>query len=143
MEMRCVVNAQIVSEESVTCIAVNEDRHQNIMSSVALKRGVEEPWTTEDHLGKRHSASNHCVQKPCGRNVQSRSYNRRCSDIRQAIERAHREHCDAATWNHQNRQMPHGKQHARRTWKRPSVRKVETQALFERLHGRKPSNTSD
>ena len=24
-----------------------EDRHQNIMSSVALKEGVEEPWTTK------------------------------------------------------------------------------------------------
>ena len=29
------------------CIAVTVDRHQNIMSSVALKRGVEEPWTIE------------------------------------------------------------------------------------------------
>ena len=47
MEMRPVVNAQIVSEESVTCIAVKEDRHQNIMSSVALKKEVGEPWTTE------------------------------------------------------------------------------------------------
>ena len=24
-----------------------EDRHQNIMSSVALYKGIEEPWTTE------------------------------------------------------------------------------------------------
>ena len=29
------------------CVAVKEDRHQNIMSSVALKKGVEEPWTIE------------------------------------------------------------------------------------------------
>ena len=34
-----------ISEKSITCVAVNEDRHQNIMSSVALKKGVEEPWT--------------------------------------------------------------------------------------------------
>ena len=27
--------------------AVKEDRHQNIMSSVALKKGVEKPWTIE------------------------------------------------------------------------------------------------
>ena len=26
---------------------MKEDRHQNIMSSVALKKGVEEPWTIE------------------------------------------------------------------------------------------------
>ena len=38
-------SAQSISEESITCIAVKEDRHQNIMSSVALKKGVEELWT--------------------------------------------------------------------------------------------------
>ena len=47
MKMKSVVNAQTVSEELLTCIAVKEDRHQNIMSSVALKKGVEEPWTIE------------------------------------------------------------------------------------------------
>ena len=31
----------------MTCIAVKEDRHQNMMSSVALKKGVGEPWTSE------------------------------------------------------------------------------------------------
>ena len=44
-KMNSVVNAQAKSEESVTCIAVKEDRHQNIMSSVALKKDLEEPWT--------------------------------------------------------------------------------------------------
>ena len=34
-----------MSVESVTCTAVKEDRHQNIMSSVALKKRVAEPWT--------------------------------------------------------------------------------------------------
>ena len=47
INMRSVVNAQTLSEESITCIADKEDRHQNIMSSVALKMGVEEPWTIE------------------------------------------------------------------------------------------------
>ena len=47
MEMLNVLNAQSMSEESVTCVAVKEDRHQNIMSSVALKKRVEEPWTIE------------------------------------------------------------------------------------------------
>ena len=45
MEMKSVVSAQTISEESVTCTAVIEDRHQNIMSSVTLKKGVEETRT--------------------------------------------------------------------------------------------------
>ena len=45
MKMKSVVNAQTMSEESVTCLAVKEDIHQNIMNSVALKKGVEEPLT--------------------------------------------------------------------------------------------------
>ena len=57
--MECSPSVQAISEESITCIAVKEDRHQNIMSSLALKRGVEEPWTIErvakfvDFLGYR------------------------------------------------------------------------------------------
>ena len=47
MKMESAPNAQAISEESITCVAVKEDRHQNIMSSVALKKGVEQPWTTE------------------------------------------------------------------------------------------------
>ena len=59
MKMQSVLSAQTMSEEAVTYIAVKEDRHQNIMSSVALKKGVEEPWTIErvakfiDLLGHR------------------------------------------------------------------------------------------
>ena len=41
------VSARTMSEESVTCIAVKEDRHQNIMSSVAWKKGDEDPWAIE------------------------------------------------------------------------------------------------
>ena len=47
MRMEASPNAQAISEEPITCIAVKEDRCQNIMSSVALKKGVEEPWTVE------------------------------------------------------------------------------------------------
>ena len=47
MKMKFVVNSNAMSEKSVTCIAVQEDRHKHIMSSVALKKGVEEPWTIE------------------------------------------------------------------------------------------------
>ena len=39
------MNAQTISQEAITCIAVKEDKHQNNMSSVALKRGVDELWT--------------------------------------------------------------------------------------------------
>ena len=47
MRMESSPSVQAISEESTTCIAVKEDRHQNIMSSVALKKGVEELWTIE------------------------------------------------------------------------------------------------
>ena len=47
MKMKSVVNVQTMSEELVTCIAVKGDRHQNIMSSGALKKRVEELWTIE------------------------------------------------------------------------------------------------
>ena len=41
------MNSQTIPDESVTCILVKEDRHQNIMSSVVLKKGIEEPWASE------------------------------------------------------------------------------------------------
>ena len=47
MKMESAPKVQAISEESITCVAVKEDRHQNIMNSVALKKGVEEPWTIE------------------------------------------------------------------------------------------------
>ena len=47
MRMEPAPNVQAISEKSITCVAVKEDRHQNIMSSVALKKGVEESWTIE------------------------------------------------------------------------------------------------
>ena len=59
MKMKSVVNAQKTSQKAAACIAVKEDTHQSIMSSVALKKGVEEPWTIErvskfiDLLGHR------------------------------------------------------------------------------------------
>ena len=45
MHVKSVVNAQATLKESVTCIAVQEDRHQNMISSVVLQKGVEEQWT--------------------------------------------------------------------------------------------------
>ena len=43
MRMKSAPNVQAIS----TCVVVKEDRHQNIMSSVALKKEVKEPWTIE------------------------------------------------------------------------------------------------
>ena len=40
MRMESAPNVQAISEESMICVAVKEDRHQNIMSSVALKKGL-------------------------------------------------------------------------------------------------------
>ena len=39
MEMKLVLNAQTMSEESVTCIAVKEDRRQNIMEQCCVGKG--------------------------------------------------------------------------------------------------------
>ena len=47
MRMEPAPKVQAISEESIICIAVKEDRHQNVMSSVALKKGVEELCTIE------------------------------------------------------------------------------------------------
>ena len=40
MKMESAPSVQAISEELITCVGVKEDRHQNIMSSVALKMGV-------------------------------------------------------------------------------------------------------
>ena len=39
MRMEPAPNVQEISEESITCVAVKEDRHQKNMSSVALRKG--------------------------------------------------------------------------------------------------------
>ena len=40
MRIETAPNVQAISEDLITCIAVKEDRHQNIMSSVALKKEI-------------------------------------------------------------------------------------------------------
>ena len=102
MKMESASSVQAISEESITCVTVKEDRHQNIMSSVALKKGVEEPWTTErvvksidlawlsrNHVEERHRACDNRVQKSCSCNVRSRSYHGGRSERRQGVEWAH------------------------------------------------------
>ena len=115
MKMKSVVVAQTMSEEAVVCTAMEEDRHQNIMSSVALKKGVEEPWTIEKvELGYRDLTLKSdtepaiiAFRNRVAENVQSRSHHRGQIENRQRIERAHRERSDADTWNHPNHQVSH------------------------------------
>ena len=41
-------NSQTIRDESVTCIAVKEDRHQNIIiEQQSVKKGIEELWASE------------------------------------------------------------------------------------------------
>ena len=47
LESKSAANSQTIPDESVTCIAVKEHRHQNLMSSVVLKKGIGEPWASE------------------------------------------------------------------------------------------------
>ena len=39
-----IASSQTIPDESVTFIAVEEEEHQNITSSVVLKKGIEELW---------------------------------------------------------------------------------------------------
>ena len=167
MRMESVPNVQAISEESITCVAVKEARHQNIMSRLALKKGVEEPWTIErevrfiDLLGYREitlksdRACNSRVQESRSRNVQSGSHHRGCSERRQRIEWAYRERGNAAARNHPNNEVPHREQDAGTTqrWlachamvggaRRMHPVKVsesrDGRMPFERLHGKKPT----
>ena len=41
-------NFQTVPDEPVTCITMKEHRHQNIMSSVVLVKGIQEPWAVRE-----------------------------------------------------------------------------------------------
>ena len=47
LKSNSTASSQTLPEESVACIAVKEDRHQNMMSSMVLKKGIEEPWASE------------------------------------------------------------------------------------------------
>ena len=64
IKMNSVVNTQTVSEESVTCFTVKEDKHQhrkelkNRGSTETAARVIARP-----HVEERHGASNHRTQK--------------------------------------------------------------------------------
>ena len=85
MKMHSVVNAKTISGDAVTCIVVEEDSHQNIMGSVVLKQGVEEPWTIErvvrfvGLLGCREITLQSDTKLAIIAFRRSRSHNRGCS----------------------------------------------------------------
>ena len=122
--MESAPNVHAISEESMTCVTVKEDRHQNIMSSVALKKGVKEPWTTMrvvrliDLLGYREitlKSDTDCncrVHESCSCIVQSRSYDGGRGEGRQRIKWTHGEYDNVVAWNHSNCQVPHQEQDA-------------------------------
>ena len=131
MKMESAPNVQAISEESSTCVAVKEDRHQNIMSSVALKNGNEEPWTIErvvkfvDLLGYREItlksdtepatiAFRNRVAAMCKAEVTTEDAVK--GDRR--VEWAHRERGDVDSWNYPDNQVPYRKQDARTTQRR-------------------------
>ena len=100
---------------------MTEDRHQNIMTSVALKKGVEELWTIErvakfiDLLGYhettlksdtepamvafRNRVAEMCESRSRHRGRSEREVKNRTGSSRHAVI--------ADTWNHQNPQMSH------------------------------------
>ena len=131
MRMECSPSVQAISEETITCIAVKEDRHQNIMSSVALKKGVEEPWTIEreakfiDLLGYREItlksdtepaiiAFRNRVAEACKAEVTTEDALNGDKESNGLIG----ERGDVDSWNHPDHQVPHRKQNARTTQRR-------------------------
>ena len=109
-----------MSEKSVTCIPMREDRRQNIMSSVALTQGVEEPLTIErvakfiDFLRHREITLKRNAEPAiiAFRNRAAEMCNAEVT-TEDAVkgdkgsQRAHRERSHADTWNHPNHQISH------------------------------------
>ena len=121
-----IANFQTIPDESVTGIAVKEDRHQNIMSSVVFEEGNRRTfgqvrewqgsstrWYTESTLKSDTKAGNNRGQKSC-----SRGHAEGCSQRRQAFKRVGRKRSDVDARSHQNHQVPCGELHARRTLER-------------------------
>ena len=118
MRMESSPSVQAISEEPITCIAVKEDRYENIMSSVTLKKGVEEPWTVErvakfiDLLGYREItlksdtepsiiAFRNRVTEACKAEVTTED-----SEGGHGIKWSHRERDDVDSRNYLDHQMP-------------------------------------
>ena len=116
------MNSRTVLEGAVTCfavsiafIAVKEDRHQNIMSSVALKKGIEEPWTSERLAKLIDLLGDHGIILKIDTELARIAFRNRVAEMCKAevatkdammgdkrIERAHRERRDADPWTYSN-----------------------------------------
>ena len=82
-----IASSQTIPDESVTFIAVEEDIHQNITSSVVLKKGIEELWCEKksgkihqlvgmhrDHGQEQQEAGNNAFRKSRSQELQSRGH---------------------------------------------------------------------
>ena len=78
-----------IPDESLTCVALKEDGHQDILGSVGLRKDVEEPWAIErvvmffHSLGCRETTLKSdtepaiiAFRTPNRSRVQGRNYNR-------------------------------------------------------------------
>ena len=130
MTPNSVAKSETTPDESVTCIAVKEERHQNIICSVVLKeknRITMGKWKSgkihqlvsveRNHVEKRYRAGNNRVQKSC-------SCCKAEVTLEDAVKRDEfskwngRKRSDVVAWCHQNCEVPCGELYARRTPRR-------------------------
>ena len=131
---------------------LTSDRHRNIMSSVVLKKGIEEPWASErvarfiNSSGYKEITLKSDTERAiiAFRNCTAESFKRRGhaggrGQWRQTFKRIGRESSDVVARCDQDHQVPCGELHARRTPRRlPALAVVEGRdgrTPFERLHG--------
>ena len=103
MKMKSGVNAQRISEESVTCIAIKEDsvekRESKNRGQLRVVRFINLLLLSRDNVEWLHSQQSlysELVQLKCAK---QKSLQFRTRDGRPAVERDHREHSDADTSN--------------------------------------------
>ena len=135
-------------------IVEKEDRLQNIMSRVALKKSHEAPWTIErvvrfiNSLGFREIILDtepailaFTIRPADACKSGSREQKMQCKETNC---RARREHSDAAAWHHQHNQMPHSMLRTRGTKRRlPSYRLAEpTGTILSRCQKERDGKTS-
>ena len=113
------------------CIAVKEDRHQNIMSSVVLKRGIEERQASERVARFINSLGYKEITLKCDTEQAIIAFRNRVDEnckAEVALEDAVKgdkpsnglveKRSDVVAQSHQNHEVPCGELHARRTPRR-------------------------
>ena len=135
-------------------VAVKEDRHPNIMSGVAMKKGFEDPWTIErvvrfnDLLGYREITLKSDIE-PAIVAFRSRVAAMCKAEVTtedavkgdKKIKWAHRECDNAAARNRSNSLVPRLVEHAGCIVSRAQKGR-DRRTPFERFHGKKPTQES-